>query len=51
MKKLKPSIKANNFLSPKPTWINNSKITVEFKESRLKQDKVNFTPRNIVNFL
>ena len=47
--KIKPPITANNSLSPKLSWMNNSKVTVEFKRSCLKQDKVTFTPRNVVN--
>ena len=31
--------------------MNNSKIRVSLKESCLKEDKVTFTPRNVVNLL
>ena len=47
--KIKPSITANNSLFPKLSWMNNSKVTVEFKRSCLKQDKVTFTTTNVVN--
>ena len=43
--KFKPFITANNSLSPKVRYINNSRIRVEFKGSCLKQDKVTFTTR------
>ena len=33
---------------PKMKWYN-SRINVEFKGSCLKQDKITFTPRNVVN--
>ena len=46
--KFNPSFTANHSLSPKIIWINNSRIRLEFKESCLKQDKVTFTPNNIV---
>ena len=36
---------------PKLVWKNNSRIEVEFKGSSLKQDKVTFTPNNVVNLL
>ena len=47
--KIKTHITGNHSLSPKLTWINNSKIRVRFKGSCLKQDKIIFTPRNVVN--
>ena len=46
---IKLSFTANNYHSPKLRWINNWKIRAEFKESFLKQDKITFTPRNVVN--
>ena len=45
---MKAPIAANKKLSPK-LWRHNSKIIVEFKGSCLKQDKVTFTPTNVVN--
>ena len=36
--------------APKRTYIHISKIAVKFKGNRLKQDKVYFTHRNVVNF-
>ena len=47
--KIKPPITANYNLFPKHIWMNNSKMRVRFKGSCLKQDKVPFTPRNVVN--
>ena len=47
--KIKPPITANYSLPLKLIWMNNSKIRVEFKGSCLEQDKVTFTPRNVVN--
>ena len=46
--KINPRITTNDNISPKLKW-HNSKIRVEFKGSCLKQDKVNSTPRNLVN--
>ena len=40
---------ANHYISLKPIFMNNSKIKVKFKRSCLKQGKVIFTSRNIVN--
>ena len=37
-------------LSPKLKW-HNSKTRTEFKDSCFKQDKVTFTPNNIVDLL
>ena len=45
---IRPPTTSNNSLSPK-LKLGNSKIRVEFKGSYLKQDKVAFTPNNIVN--
>ena len=39
---------SNNSLSSKLKWYN-SEIRLEFKSSCLKQDKVTFTPNNVVN--
>ena len=39
----------NHKLSPKIVWMNYSRIRLEFKGSWLKQDKVTFTPNNLVN--
>ena len=47
--KFKPFVTANNSLSPKVRCINNSRISVEFKGTCLKQDKITFTTRNVVN--
>ena len=47
--KIKPPITANHNLSPKLIWMNNSKIRVRFRGSCLKQDKITFTPRNVVH--
>ena len=46
--KIKPPTTLNNSLSPKLKGYN-SKIRIEFKGSRLKQDKVTFTPNFVVN--
>ena len=48
-KRIKPHITPNHSLSPKLTWMNNSKIKVRFKGSYLKQDKTSFTLRHVVN--
>ena len=40
--KFESLITANNSLSPKLRWINNSRIRAEFKGSYLKQDNVTF---------
>ena len=45
---IRPPTTSNNSLSPK-LKLRNTKIRVEFKGSYLKQDKVAFTPNNIVN--
>ena len=47
--KIMSPIIANHNLSPKRRWINNLRIWVRFKGSCLKQDKVIFTLRNVVN--
>ena len=44
-----PPITANHDLSTKLRRMNNSRIRKEFKGICLKQDKVTFTPRNVVN--
>ena len=49
--KIQPSIIANNNLSPKPRWINNSTIREELEGSSLKQDKVTFALRNVVHYI
>ena len=41
--KIKPPITANH------RWMNDSRIRGEFQGSYLKQDKLTFTPRNVVN--
>ena len=38
----KPRTTSNNILAPKLKWIQNSKISVDFKRICLKQDKVTF---------
>ena len=48
--KIKPPYTENKSLSPKLTWMNNSKIRLRFTGSCLKQDKTTFTPNNVVNF-
>ena len=50
-KKIKSAFAAAHTLSPKLVWMNNSRIRIEFKRSCLKQDKVTFTPNNVVNLL
>ena len=40
---------ANERISPKLIWVNNSKIWLRFTGSCLKHDKATFTPNNIVN--
>ena len=47
--KINPPYTSNKSLCPKIIWMNNSRIRVRFKGSYLKQDKVTFTPRNLVN--
>ena len=47
--KIKPPTAANNSFSTKMRWINNSKLRVELKGSCLKQVKVTFTTKNVVN--
>ena len=37
----------NNIISPKLRWMNNSRITIEFKGRCLKQDKVTFTSKEL----
>ena len=44
-----PPFTSNKSLSPKLAWKNNSRTKLEFKGSSLKQDKVPFTPNNVVN--
>ena len=39
---IKPRTTSNNILAPKLKWIQNSKISVDFKRICLKQDKVTF---------
>ena len=39
---IKPRTTSNNTLAPKLKWIQNSKISVDFKRICLKQDKVTF---------
>ena len=42
---------ANVSVFPKLIWMNNSKISLEFKESCAKQEnKARVTPSNVVNF-
>ena len=48
-KTIKPPFRTNHSLSSKLVWLNNSIIRLRFKKSCLKQDKVTFTPKNIVN--
>ena len=47
--KIKSPITANHSLSPSLTWINHSKIRLRYTGRCLKQDKVTFNPRNVVN--
>ena len=49
MNKFKPSYATNKSLPPKQIWMNNSKITLRFTGSCLKQDNATFTPNNVVN--
>ena len=49
-KKIKPSFTGNHGLFPKlMTWMNNSRINIEFKGNCLKQGKVTFTLNNVIN--
>ena len=41
---------SDDSFAPKLTYIRNAKIVVKFKGNCLKQDKVSFTHRNIVNY-
>ena len=47
--KLTPPFTSNKSFSPKPVWINNSRIKLELKGSCLKQGKEPFTSNNGVN--
>ena len=47
--KIKTPITANNSFSPKLVWTNNWKARVRFKRSCLKQNKLIFTGRYVVN--
>ena len=47
--KIKPRFTINHSLSPKPIWINSSRIRLKFKGSCLKQENVIFTPNNVGN--
>ena len=47
--KAKPPITTNHSLSRKLRWMNGSRIRGEFQGSCLKQPKLTFTPRNVVN--
>ena len=42
---------SDNIFAPKLTYIHNSEIAVKFERNYLKQDKVYFAHRNVVNFL
>ena len=47
--KHKPPITENHTISPNLKWVNHSKIRGTFTGSYLKQDKVIFSPRNVIN--
>ena len=48
--KFKPPYTANKCLSPKLTWMNDSRIRLEFKGGCLWQkDEATYTPKNVVN--
>ena len=47
--RIRTPVTANRSLSPKLRWMNNSIIRLNFKGSCLKQEKLTFTPRNVVN--
>ena len=47
---INPHIKPANSFAPKLKLIQNSKISVEFRVSCLRQDKVPFTNDNVVKF-
>ena len=47
---INPHIKPANSFAPKLKLIQNSKISVEFRVSCLRQDKVTFTNDNVVKF-
>ena len=48
--KFQPSYATNKILSPKPVWMNNSRIRLRFEGISLKQeDTTPFTPSNVVN--
>ena len=49
MKKLSLLLQQIIAFFPKLVWMNNSTIRVEFKGRCLKQEKVTFTPNNVVN--
>ena len=49
IKKIKPPTTANNSLILKLNLVKNSKIRVEFKGKRLKQDKITFTLTNVTH--
>ena len=47
---IKPPTEPGNSPAPKLKLIHNSKIAVEFKGSYMKQEKVTFSYRKVVNF-
>ena len=49
-KSIKPSAAVNNSLAPTPNHIN-AKLQVKFDGHRLKQDKVTFTHKQVVNIV
>ena len=48
MEKIMPPYTTSKSFSPKLVWYN-SRIKLKFKGSCLKQDKVTFTPKKLVN--
>ena len=47
---VKNPVTSDNSFALKHIYINNSKIAAKFKENCLKQDKVSFIHKNVVNF-
>ena len=47
--KTEPPFTINKILSPKLTWMNNSRIRLRFTGSCLREQFANFTPNNVEN--
>ena len=49
MKKIKSPVTGNHSSSARLIWMNNSRRRVEYKARCFNQDKVTFSPKNVVN--